>query len=484
MSNLTEREIPSGTSSTSIMSSQTSEIISTTSDGCVKCEGTVKCPVCGPNEYCVMTSLTCNSCPSTYCATRNNQTLSGLLNNGTLNNGTSNNSNNNNTVSTNLNNHNLTVHKIVGGVVGSVLGLIVIIMIVWYSFYVRKRNAQVKANNAMGQDKNYNANDIEDLEMDDIEDDDLYDTDDDDDDDDDEMDDIDIENVTKKDSTNNTNSNNIIQSKNSNTMMTPQQYVNELRSMNPHGTVNNNNNNTLSVVGNRMSTASTVRTGASNILPIGYIPGVTSGSGTNNSNSNLNNNSHLNIVGDIRSHITLGSSILDSSMFGDDEVEIRNNHNESQRPKVDRRTKPSDSTSSSLTTAIKGSKPKLVQIAEEEESVSPPQRNEDLLLRNSVISDATGTGSYILDFEIESNNSNKTGMTPQRPQPPIPAVIPSTYKNSFSRLNSNNNDDITSTILSDMITIDTAAIEKMDNNSKDKEHHPTTLDPFSDEHKL
>lgn len=449
-------------------SSKTVENIMTKSDGCVKCEGTVKCPVCGENEYCVMTSLTCQSCPYTYCAPTTNQTLSGLL---------SHSGNHTASSSANNNNNKAPVSKIVGGVVGTVVGLVLIIMVAWYSFYLKKRNALARAN-AMGQDKNYNANDIEDLELDDIEDEeDLYDTDDDDDDDEEEEEAMQQQPHIKT-------INSVITGKNSNASMTPQQYANELRSMHPHA------NHSLFVAGDRMSTASTVRTGASNILPIGYIPGVTSGGGTVNSSNHKN---HLNIVGDIRSHITLGSSILDGgSLFGDDNTET---HDASaiQRPAVDRRTKPVDSmTTPSLTTAIKGSKPKLVQINEEDEHETPER------MRNSVSSDASGTGSYILDFEIDS----ATAATPTRPQPPIPAALSSSNltskpNNRLSRLSAiTNRDEVVSTTLSDMITIDTKAIEQDEvsthgtaesangNDKLDKNPTPTTLDPFSDDHKL
>ncbi|CAL9736617.1 protein Opy2p [Monosporozyma servazzii] len=461
-------------------SSTTTQSIMTKSDGCVKCEGTVKCPVCGENEYCVMTSLTCQSCPYTYCAPTTNQTLSGLL------------SHSSNTTSiTSTHNNDTTVHKIVGGVIGTVAGLVLIVLLVWYSFYLRKRNALAKAN-VMGQDKNFNANDIEGLEMDDIEDEeDLYDTDDDDDDDDEEE-------QQQQQQPNIKTINSVITSKNSNVSMTPQQYANELRSMHPHA------NNSLFVAGDRMSTASTVRTGASNILPIGYIPGVTSGGGTMNSSNHKN---HLNIVGDIRSHITLGSSILDGgSFFGDDNTED-NASSALQRPTVDRRTKPVDSiTTSSLTTAIKGSKPKLVQINEEDEQETPVR------MRNSVSSDASGTGSYILDFEIDSS----TAATPTRPQPPIPAAsnssnITTKSNNRLSRLTAiSTRDDVVSTTLSDMITIDTKAIDQeeegfeqrdegaleqrdqMDEtvqsgegtDTPDQNPALTTLDPFSDDHKI
>ncbi|QLQ78855.1 hypothetical protein HG537_0B02030 [Torulaspora globosa] len=79
----------------------------------------------------------------------------------------------------------------------------------------------------------------------------------------------------------------------------------------------------------------TVQTRASNILPIAYIPGVTSGF------------RGLNTAGDVRSHITLGSSILG----GIEDEEDTTDHNSNKQE--------------NLTTAIRA-RPKLVQIQEEE----------------------------------------------------------------------------------------------------------------------
>ncbi|VEU20356.1 DEKNAAC101181 [Brettanomyces naardenensis] len=40
---------------------------SSTSSSCVTCSGAPKCPVCGNDEQCAMTTQTCAKCPTTYC---------------------------------------------------------------------------------------------------------------------------------------------------------------------------------------------------------------------------------------------------------------------------------------------------------------------------------------------------------------------------------------------------------------------------------
>lgn len=438
-------------------SSSSQDIVATTTDGCVKCEGSVKCPVCAENEYCVMTSLTCKTCPYTYCATKNNSTISGLLNNSTIVN-TTNSSITNNVNGMNSSSHQgSSTHMIEGAVIGSVLGTIVIILIVWYSFYLRKRKMLTRVNAMNGGDKNYNFNDIDDddLEMDDLEDDDdieegedLYDSED------------DVRNDGSRTKMSRPVAN--MQSHQTMTLSQQAQYINELRSMSHPSrrtTNQNNNNNALSVVGDRSSTASTVRTGASNILPIGYIPGVTSASNTNNKNN------HLNIVGDIRSHITLSSSILDGG-YDDEEEESEQGSKHSEQVRLSRERRNNNKSKEYLTTAIKG-KPKLVQINEDEEG------EEEQYKRDSMVSVGTGTGSYILDFDISS--------PPSRPHPPIPAAGRgnstrySTLLSTTSAQNKGKNgDEDMSTMISDMITIDTQAIGKDTRND----------DPFGDSHKI
>ncbi|AGO12888.1 AaceriADL367Wp [[Ashbya] aceris (nom. inval.)] len=101
------------------------------------------------------------------------------------------------------------------------------------------------------------------------------------------------------------------------------------------------------------SSAATMATRASNVLPVAYIPGVTV-VGKKFRNRHLFNN------GDTRSHITLGSSILggDDDDF-DDDSEIGSQAGDRSSVGVQH--------ANNLTTAIRA-KPKLVQITEEDET--------------------------------------------------------------------------------------------------------------------
>ena len=101
------------------------------------------------------------------------------------------------------------------------------------------------------------------------------------------------------------------------------------------------------------SSAATMATRASNVLPVAYIPGVTA-VGKKFRNRHLFNN------GDTRSHITLGSSILggDDDDF-DDDSEIGSQAGDRSSVGVQH--------AGNLTTAIRA-KPKLVQINEEDET--------------------------------------------------------------------------------------------------------------------
>lgn len=175
---------------------------------------------------------------------------------------------------------------------------------------------------------------------------------------------------------------------------------------------------TLNVPGNR-SSASTTRTKASNILPIAYIPGVTSGLTADKLQSKLRSSSkRQNAAGDIRSHITLGSSILDGLDEEDDE------HNQGLNKDSE----------DNLITAIRA-KPKLVQIAEEEsdkeiqdldvieEETETGDVADDLLhtAKNEASQDQNSDnddeeGSFILDLEIpESIRESTQGSRTESP---------------------------------------------------------------------
>lgn len=126
----------------------------------------------------------------------------------------------------------------------------------------------------------------------------------------------------------------------------------------------------ISAMGDRNSTV-TIQTRASNLLPIAYIPGVTNGSGTvsGSGSGGLSsrlfrglNTSHLNNTGDIRSHITLGSSILGGI---DDEEEQEEEELKNEKTMKHASVSSNNKSVENLTTAIRA-KPKLVQIAEED----------------------------------------------------------------------------------------------------------------------
>ncbi|CCD22660.1 Opy2p NDAI_0A05050 [Naumovozyma dairenensis CBS 421] len=305
------------------MSNTTDSItLPTDSSGCVICTGNVSCPTCADDEYCVMTLLTCTACPTTYC-TKKESSIS--VTNGTT----------NSTVSSG--NDSGTNGKVVGGVVGGVIGgvalIVILVLLFLYKRYWEPRWRENKRKTFAGEEgteTNYDQFDID------------Y-ADDDDDDDDDDEDDAGDEEVNKEDamksSVHSNNNMNI-----SSQMIPP----------------------TLNIKGNRSST-STTNSKASNLLPIAYIPGVTS-AGITKPPALLNNN--LNIVGDKRSHITLGSSILgeDDEEEGivyteGDEIKMipKDNNNIMKKDTVDRKT-----SNNNLTTAIRA-RPKLVQIVEENE---------------------------------------------------------------------------------------------------------------------
>lgn len=134
----------------------------------------------------------------------------------------------------------------------------------------------------------------------------------------------------------------------------------------------------------------TVQTRASNLLPIAYIPGVTSGGMFRGLNT-----SHLNTAGDMRSHITLGSSILGG--IEDEEEPADHSKNETNRSQ------------DNLTTAIRA-RPKLVQIQEEEIPEKPDQ--DHTTTPASQPAEQTSlededNGSFILDVAIGDANPNK-----------------------------------------------------------------------------
>ena len=300
----------------------------TSSDGCVVCPTTPSCPTCADDEYCVMTSLTCNKCPTTYCSPRS----SGQFN--SLNNSTSISSSN----SGNGNGHITKV--VVGSVIGGIAGLLIIVMILIYQWYwkPRRRRNKLQLKDRMDAFDEDDEDDFTDDDENEDEDDilhdehDIYDS---------------TEELRNRDSVNNgialeNEALDELTSLNDYSMKKSRRGkgIVQLRDLSNHSSTNNlqkpnsslhsshtNESNDLLrrsmlVPGNRQSSASTIRTNSSNVLPIAYIPGVTSSSNArshrpnNGNNSRFNHNfgngsgSNLNIVGDTGSHITLGSSIL------------------------------------------------------------------------------------------------------------------------------------------------------------------------------
>ncbi|KAG0659027.1 hypothetical protein C6P45_002048 [Maudiozyma exigua] len=299
----------------------------TSSDGCVVCPTTPACPSCADDEYCVMTSLTCNKCPTTYCSPRSSGQFS------SLNNSTS------STLSNSTNGNSHITKVVVGSVIGGIAGLLLLVMIFVYQWYwkPRRRNNKLQLKDRMDtfdQDDDFTDDeDDEDEEEEILDVHDIYDS---------------NEELRNRDSMNNRAT---LDNEASDELTSLNDYsmkrsgrgkdIIQLRDLSNHSSTNNlqrpngslqsshtNGSSDLLrrsmlVPGNRQSSASTIRTNSSNVLPIAYIPGVTSATnarlrhpnnGTNsrfNHNfSNGSSNSNLNIVGDTGSHITLGSSIL------------------------------------------------------------------------------------------------------------------------------------------------------------------------------
>ncbi|CAI4053864.1 hypothetical protein SKDZ_16G3350 [Saccharomyces kudriavzevii ZP591] len=321
------------------------------SDGCVICDSVVSCPVCASGEYCVMTSLTCDSCPSKYCAKQSDSQLSSLSS-----------ASASSSSSSSHDGSGERTASIVGFTVGVVGGVMLIVLIALYFInkkYWKPKRQRNKALKLEEASQNYGNNEE------------YYEDEDEDEDDEDNNDEDDAD------------------------MRKDENYTMFSAPLVPPS---------LNVPGNRSST-STTRTRASNILPIAYIPGVTSGLTADNLESKLRSSSkRQNAAGDIRSHITLGSSILDGLDEEDDEHNLGLNRGMHHTISDD-----------NLITAIRA-KPKLVQIAEEEsdkeiqdlddieeqtetdevaEELSHAENNDD-----ADDDDDDDEGSFILDLEI------------------------------------------------------------------------------------
>lgn len=259
----------SSSSSSNGGSSITSSVsaTSTMSDGCVSCP-TVSCPDCGDNYYCVMTSLTCTSCPITYCVKRSTSDTT-----------------------TSTSSHKTNVGAIAGGVVGGVVGGLLVIAAIVYFFRRNKKKAELERR-LNGKEKNGNIYDDDDLD-----DEDPFEIDDD---------------YTKTGSNIYNNSANTLRSS---TLDNDDALGLLPLSQNLLGNKRKKNDETSSV-----STGN-----ASNVIPVGYIPGIKT-----NGLKGFRPGQKKTIPDELKSHYTLGSSILGDLRDDDDDEEeggVENNNN-------------------------------------------------------------------------------------------------------------------------------------------------------------
>ncbi|KAL6931611.1 hypothetical protein ACO0R3_003076 [Hanseniaspora guilliermondii] len=264
-SNLMKR----GTTSTSLLSSSTLissvKATSTQSNGCVVCPS-VKCPDCGDNYYCVMTSLTCTQCPITYCARKS--------------------------VLSSTTTHKSNTGAIAGGVVGGVVGGFLIVAFIIYFFRRSKKRNQQKANmhddifedGKTGSYYDVGGNGYTD------EDNDLF-------------------GLDEYEPTRNKTGSNYFTTSGGNTLRSSNIEKDDVLGVLPltHDVLGKNKKR-------RNDETSSVSTGnASNIIPVGYIPGIKS-----NGLRGLKTGTKKTIPDELKSHYTLGSSILGD--IHDDEV--------------------------------------------------------------------------------------------------------------------------------------------------------------------
>lgn len=257
----TSKWVKRGTTSASSSSESTLissvKATSTQSNGCVSCP-TVKCPDCGDNYYCVMTSLTCTQCPITYCAR--------------------------NSVLSSSKSHKSNKGAIAGGVVGGVVGgLLIVAFIIYFFRRSKKRNSQkTNVHDDIFEDgKTGSYYDIAGNGYTD--------------------DDNDLFGLDEYDSTRNKTGSNYFTTTGGNTLRSSNIEKDDVLGVLPltHDVLGKNKKR-------RNDETSSVSTGnASNIIPVGYIPGIKS-----NGLRGLKTGSKKNIPEELKSHYTLGSSIL------------------------------------------------------------------------------------------------------------------------------------------------------------------------------
>lgn len=305
----------------------------TKSDGCVSCP-TVKCPDCGDNFYCVMTSLTCTKCPITYCVKK-----------------TGTDSQSSSTVD-----HKTSKGAIAGGVVGGVVGALIVAAIIIYFFKRSKKRAE-KERRLRGDSGDENIFDDDD--------DDLF-----------EFDDRYSKSGSKVFTTNDTTLRSSNLEKDDSVGILP-------LSQNVLGGPRRKNDETSSV-----STGN-----ASNVIPVGYIPGIKT-SGLNG----FRTGQKKKIPEELKSHYTLGSSIL-GDLDEESDGEGDNKKDSSKEGKNWENSSESDfavlvtPARENHQTALRG-KVSLVHIKEEEEEVDEgaPKKEEDKESDNE---------SIVLDIDID-----------------------------------------------------------------------------------
>lgn len=268
------------------------------SDGCVVCPTAPACPDCAADENCVLTALTCDSCPYTYCAKKTSSSIS-MLSSVDANGMAINSSNATATVKGKTRSHVHVGGLVSGVVVGSVVAFAILLVLYYWRRHKRLGALRVAGkgaeNDVVEWDSNASDNDY-----------DLEDLDDDDDDDDDSGEDGGEDDVHAAPPTQTFGRHpleDIVEEDDDGEESTRphsqrpgrlEQF--KLKPMRP-----------LKAASDAQSiySSNTIHTKASsNILPIAYIPGVTINQG------------RLARFGataqdDTRSHITLGSSILE-----------------------------------------------------------------------------------------------------------------------------------------------------------------------------
>lgn len=331
-SSTTETE---GTSTTSSVNPT-----ATKSDGCVSCP-TVKCPDCGDNYYCVMTSLTCTKCPITYCVKK-----VGVI-----------------SPSSSSADHKKNKGAIAGGVVGGVVGALLVAALIVYFFKRSKKRAE-KERRLRGETGDENIFDDDD--------DDLF-----------EFDDRYSKSGTNVFTTNGTTLRSSNLEKDDSVGILP-------LSEKVLGGPKRKNDETSSV-----STGN-----ASNVIPVGYIPGIkTSGL------KGFRTGQKKKIPEELKSHYTLGSSIL-GDLGDDSDGETSNSKNLSQDGKNWENGSESDfavlvtPARENHQTALRG-KVSLVHIKEEEEEQEDEEEEAGKAAPEKKDDKESDNESIVLDIDID-----------------------------------------------------------------------------------